>query len=132
MTGQHKMEILEAITKRHSCRAYKDVPIEPEKLTRVLHAARLAPSAKNLQDWRFVVVTDPQTKAKLAAAANDQTFMASAGAIIVACSNSDYIMSCGQPVLLLLLCAVRVCPLTPIGRKRDRDHRWLYVECEHT
>ena len=92
------MDVFEAITKRYSCRSYRSTPIEHQKLAKILEAARLAPSAKNLQDWRFVVVTDAQTKTKLAYAANNQEFIASAGAIIVACSNSDYIMACGQPI----------------------------------
>ncbi|MHC4646975.1 MAG: nitroreductase family protein [Planctomycetota bacterium] len=92
------MEVIEAIRKRYSCRAYHDRPIEREKLETVLEAARLAPSAKNLQDWRFVVVTDKQTRRRLAEAANNQRFLENAGAIIIACSNSDYVMRCNQPV----------------------------------
>jgi len=89
---------MEAIRKRYSCRAYQDKPVEQEKLDSVLEAARLAPSAKNLQDWRFVVVTDEEKKRGLAEAASGQMFIADAGAIIAACSNSDYVMRCGQPV----------------------------------
>ena len=70
------MNIFEAIEKRYSCRAYQDRPIEAEKLDRILEAARLAPSAKNLQDWRFVVVTEPEKRARLAQAACDQKFLA--------------------------------------------------------
>ncbi len=92
------MNVFEAITKRYSCRAYKPAPIEQEKLQKVIQAARLAPSAKNLQDWRFVVVTDEDTKLKLAEAANNQMFISSAAAVVVACSNNDYVMSCGQPI----------------------------------
>jgi nitroreductase len=92
------MAVLEAITKRYSCRNYQDKAIEKEKLDDILEAARLAPSAKNLQDWRFVIVTDKQTKVKLAEAASSQKFLENAGAIIVACSNSDYVMRCGQAV----------------------------------
>ena len=92
------MDVFEAITKRYSCRSYKPKPIEPEKLTKILEAARLAPSAKNLQDWRFVVVTNAQTRKELSSAANDQSFVGSAAAVIVACSNSDYVMRCGQPI----------------------------------
>ena len=92
------MAVLEAIRKRYSCRAYQDKPIEKEKLNESLEAARLAPSAKNLQDWRFVVVTDKEKKHKLAEAANNQTFIENAGAIIVACSVSKEIMRCGQAV----------------------------------
>ena len=92
------MDVFEAIRKRYSCRSYEARPIEQEKLARVLEAARLAPSAKNFQDWRFVVVTDSDTKAKLAEAANNQKFVGTAAAIIVACSNSSHVMTCGQAI----------------------------------
>jgi len=92
------MAVLEAIKKRYSCRAYLDKPVEAEKLQQILEAARLAPTAKNLQDWRFVVVTEKEKKQRLAEAANNQSFIAGAGAVIVACSMSDYVMRCGQPV----------------------------------
>jgi nitroreductase len=92
------MDVFEAISKRYSCRSYLDKPIEKEKLAKILEAARLAPSAKNLQDWRFVVVTDKSKRLQVAHAAYDQMFLAHAGAIIVACSNNDYVMRCGQPI----------------------------------
>ena len=92
------MAVLEAIRKRYSCRAYQEKSIEQEKLSQILEAARLAPSAKNMQDWRFVVVTDREKKHKLAEAANNQTFIEKAGAIIVACSVSSEVMRCGQAV----------------------------------
>ncbi len=92
------MTVLEAIRGRYSCRSYQDKPIEQEKLDQIFEAARLAPSAKNLQDWRFVAVTDKEKKRRLAEAANNQKFLENAGVIIVACSNSIEIMRCGQAV----------------------------------
>ena len=92
------MDVFEAIGRRYSCRAYMDTPIEPEKLDKVLEAARLAPSAKNQQDWRFVVVTETQTKKKLAVAANNQAFVGTAAAVIAGCSVSDLVMTCGQGI----------------------------------
>jgi len=92
------MTVLNAIANRYSCRSYQDRSIEPEKLAQVFEAARLAPSAKNIQDWRFVAVTDAATRRKLAQAANNQMFLAKAGVIIVACSNSDYVMRSGQAI----------------------------------
>ena len=92
------MSVLEAIRKRYSCRAYQARPIEQDKLNQVFEAARLAPSAKNMQDWRFVVVTDKETKHKVAEAASGQMFLEKAGAIIVACSNSEHVMRCGQAI----------------------------------
>ncbi len=92
------MAMLETIRKRYSCRAYQDRLIEQEKLDQIFVAARLAPSAKNIQDWRFVLVTNKETKAKIAEAASNQMFLKDAGVIIIACSNSDYVMRCGQPI----------------------------------
>jgi len=92
------MDLYEAIKKRYSCRSYASKPIEADKFDRILEAARLAPSAKNLQDWRFIVVTDEKKRKELAVAANEQMFIATAPAIIVGCSNTDYAMRCGQKI----------------------------------
>ena len=92
------MAVLEAIRRRYSCRAYQDKPIEQEKLAQVFEAARLAPSAKNLQDWRFVAVRDKEKKRQVAESTNQPEVFGKAGVIIAACSNSDYVMRCGQAV----------------------------------
>ncbi|TKJ33192.1 MAG: nitroreductase [Planctomycetes bacterium B3_Pla] len=92
------MTVLEAIRKRYSCRAYQERSIEQDKLDSILEAARLAPSARNMQDWRFVVVTDSQTKRRVAEVTNRPDVFAKAGVIIAACSNSDYVMRCGQAI----------------------------------
>jgi len=92
------MDVSQAIRRRYSCRSYEDKPLDKEKLDTILEAARQAPSAKNLQDWRFVAVTEKETRKKLAAAANNQTFLEKAGAIVVACTVSDHVMRCGQAI----------------------------------
>jgi len=92
------MPVLDAIRKRYSCRSYQDKSIEQDKLNCILEAARLAPSARNMQDWRFVVVTDRQVKSRVAATTNRPEVFERAGAIIAACSNSDYVMRCGQAI----------------------------------
>ncbi|MDD2735280.1 MAG: nitroreductase family protein [Desulfuromonadaceae bacterium] len=53
------MDIFQVFRDRRSIRKYKDTPVEREKIEQVLDAARLAPSWKNLQCWRFLVLTDP-------------------------------------------------------------------------
>jgi nitroreductase len=92
------MAVLDVIRKRYSCRAYQDKSIEQDKLDSILEAARLAPSARNTQDWRFVVVTDWEIKCKVAGTTNRPEVFEKAGAIITACSNSDEIMRCGQAI----------------------------------
>lgn len=61
------MDVMQAIAERRSVRHYKPDPVKPEDLQAVLEAARLAPSWANTQCWRFIVVRDAETKAKLAA-----------------------------------------------------------------
>ena len=79
------MSILDIIRKRRSVRKYKGDPVPEDVLARVLEAARLAPSAKNLQPWKFIVVRDRATKRNLAKAAFDQNFMSKADVVIAAC-----------------------------------------------
>jgi len=91
------MDVFEAIRARKSVRAWQDRPVEPEKLRRVLEAARLAPSARNGQEWRFVVVTDREKRQRLAHEASGERFMGGAPVIIAACAETDgRIMRCGQ------------------------------------
>ncbi len=57
------MSVREIIAQRRSIRRYLDKPVEREKILACLEAARLAPSADNVQPWRFVVIDDPELKA---------------------------------------------------------------------
>jgi nitroreductase len=91
------MDIMEAIRSRRSIRSYQDRPVEKDKLNLILEAGRLAPSARNLQDWRFVVVQDEDKRQELSGAARGQPFVAQAPVIIAACgTETEYVMTCGQ------------------------------------
>jgi len=91
------VEVYDSIRIRKSVRSYLDKPIEREKLDRVLNAVRLAPSAGNRQEWRFVVVTDPEKRRRLAEEAAGQRFMAEAPVVVAACAETDgKIMRCGE------------------------------------
>jgi nitroreductase len=92
------MNVSDAIAARQSVREYEDRAIEPEKLERLLEATRLAPSASNRQEWRFVVVQDPELRQRLIEAARDQAFVGQAPVVIAACAvGTDHIMPCGLP-----------------------------------
>jgi nitroreductase len=54
------MTVTEAIARRVSCRAYRPDPVPQEHLVQILEAARLAPSACNLQPWRFAIVREAE------------------------------------------------------------------------
>jgi nitroreductase len=55
-----------AIASRREVRKYADRPVPPEVERRILDAGRLAGSAANRQPWRFLVVEDPELRARLA------------------------------------------------------------------
>ena len=91
------MDTLTAIKQRRSIRKYKNQPIEPEKLDAVLEAARLAPSARNAQLWKFVVVQDESVRNQLAEATNYK-FIAEAPVVIAGVSlDPERVMRCEVP-----------------------------------
>lgn len=59
------MSVKQIIAQRRSIRRYLDKPVEREKILLCLEAARLAPSADNVQPWRFLVIDDKKLKEKL-------------------------------------------------------------------
>ncbi len=63
---------LELVQSRQSDRSYLDKTVEPEKIDRILEAARLAPSACNAQPWKLIVVTDPEKRYRVADAATSK------------------------------------------------------------
>lgn len=92
------MEVLTALRKRRSIRSYLNTPIEEEKLNKVLEAARISPTAKNRQEWKFIVVKNEEIKQRLLPAVKGRRFVVDAPVIIVACATeSSFIMPCGQP-----------------------------------
>jgi len=91
------MDVFTAIKDRRSIRKYSSRIVEEDVLRKVLDAARLSPSAKNAQAWKFVVARDKSTIAKLAEAAGGQAFVGEAPVIICSCGTEpDGIMMCGQ------------------------------------
>jgi nitroreductase len=62
-------EFLKLCHARRSVRQFSDRPVEKERVEACLEAARLAPSADNMQPWRFIVFDNPEKKTALAAAA---------------------------------------------------------------
>ena len=81
-------EILSLITSRQSDRKYSERQVEEEKLSRIIEAGRMAPSACNAQPWKFIVVTESELIARVAEAASAKLigmngFVGQAKAIIV-------------------------------------------------
>jgi len=92
------MDLLPEIENRQSIRSFTNKSVSKDQIKRIVEAGRRAPSAKNRQPWRFVIITDQSLKEKIKEAAFNQEYVSQAAAIIAACStNIDYIMPNGQP-----------------------------------
>ncbi|MFW6040835.1 MAG: nitroreductase family protein [Thermoplasmatota archaeon] len=83
------MDVFEAIKKRRSIRNYSDKKISNKKIERLLVASREAPSAKNLQPWKLLIVTGKKMKKELVSACYNQAFISDAGAFIVGLTEDE-------------------------------------------
>lgn len=78
--------VLKTIFSRKSVRSYTDEPVSPEQVETLLKAAMAAPSGRNLQAWRFVVVREQAVKEKLAVGFNKM--IAKAPVVIIVCGKT--------------------------------------------
>lgn len=85
------MDIFQVFRDRRSIRKFKDAPVSLEKIEQIIDAARLAPSWKNQQCWRFLVLTDAVRREKVLEAFPDDNpgkkAIAAAPVLIVVCGN---------------------------------------------
>lgn len=70
------MEFRDLVRRRRMVRHYRDEPLPPEALERILDAARRAPSAGNAQGQHLVVLTDPDLRRRVAALAGEESYRA--------------------------------------------------------
>ena len=83
------MDTLECIATRRSIRRFLDIPVEFEKIGNILDSARYAPSAGNLQDWKFILITDEKMRAEIARTCVEQFWIASAPVQIIVCTEPE-------------------------------------------
>ena len=80
------MDVFEAIQNRHSVRSYLYDEVPSEKLVKILEAARLAPSAGNIQPWHFIIITNQQIRTKLSRGRYAK-FLVESPIVIVGCGD---------------------------------------------
>lgn len=89
---------LDVIMTRTSIRAFTGEAVPREQLETLLKAGMAAPSAMNVQPWRFVVVTDKERMAELFGTGPRSGMFTTAGAVIVVCGETTFMMKpWGQP-----------------------------------
>lgn len=106
------METIECINTRRSIRKYKDKPVEWDKIVTVLNAGRMAPSAGNLQNWKFIVVREDDVRKKIAQACLEQSWMETAPVHIVVVAEPEkakrYYGSRGEFLYSIQNCAAAI------------------------
>lgn len=107
-----KMNVFEAIATRRSIRKFTAQDIPMEILGVVLDAGRYAPSAGNIQNWRFIIVKNAENKQRTAEAAMQQMWIAEAPVIIVVCAETEKIKQFygirGERLYLIQNCAAAI------------------------
>ena len=102
------MDAMEAITSRRSVRSFAGTPVPRATIERIVDAGRMAPTARNVQPWRFVAVTDTETRRALAALATTGPFIAEAPlCIAVFCADTKYWLEDGCAATENIIIAAR-------------------------
>ena len=119
-------DLLELIRTRRSIRRFTGQAVPPEVVARLLTAATWAPSAHNRQPWRFAILEDGATKARLAAAMGERLRrdLAADGldaAAIARDADRAYARISGAPLLILLCLTLADMDDYPDARRRGHE-----------
>ena len=106
------MDVFNAIYKRRSIRKFLDKEIELEKLKKIISAANFAPSACNIQGWKFIIIKNKKLKQRLVNAGTIEFIKYAPIGILVLYDNRsenseyyDYIQSASAAIQNMLLAA---------------------------
>ena len=83
------MDVYECLKTRLTVRRFKPDPVPADVVTRILEAARWAPSSRNQQPWHLVVVTDRGVLAEMGHIATSGQFLADAPLAIAVLMDGD-------------------------------------------
>lgn len=105
-------EVINAILSRRSIRSYTNKNISKQDMDLILKSAMYAPTARNLQYWRFLVIQDKTNMAKLENIQPYNTLLNSANAAIIVCSEMEnevaqkyFMQDCGASIQNIMLAA---------------------------
>ena len=130
------MKTMETILSRRSVRTFSEKVPDSDTIMKTLEAARWAPSGLNNQPWRFLVVTDRETREGLARFTRYSEVVLGAPVSIVVCldlatsyNRDKDIMAIGAAIQNILLAACSLglgtCWLGEIINRKAEVARWL-------
>ncbi len=102
------MNALEAMKTRRSVRTYESKLVPAAIVEDIVDCARLAATARNVQPWEFVVVTNAETRRAIAGIAVKGQFIADAPVcLVVFCRDTKYYLEDGSAAIQNILLAAR-------------------------
>ena len=102
------METFDSISKRASVREYQSKPIVKTLLEKLVDAGRRAPTARAIEPWEFVVVTDKEILRKLGEIATSGSFVKDAvSCIVIFCKDTKYYLEDGSAATENILLAAQ-------------------------
>jgi nitroreductase len=103
-----EFSMIEEIMNRRSIRKYRAQVIENDKMERIKIAGQMAPTAKNLQEWKVIIVEDRNLINELVDKSSPrQPFLKQASVILAGCAlNLEYNLRCGIPAHIIDLAIV--------------------------
>lgn len=90
------MNLTDCINERKSIRKYREEAVKKQDLDSILEAGIMAPTSRNLQEMKFIVVDDKQLNLELRSACHDQNMVGEAPITLVICGTSNREMTIGQ------------------------------------
>lgn len=102
------MDAIEGLKTRRSVRSYTGETLPKELIEDLIDCGRLAATARNVQPWEFIVVTDAATRKRIAGLAPNGPFIATAPVcIVVVCKDVRYYLEDGSAATQNILLAAR-------------------------
>lgn len=90
------MHTLETLKSRHSIRSFNDKPVAREIIEKIIDAGRHAPTARNVQPWEFVAITEKPVLKKIGSLAENGSFIGECVCCIaVFCRDTKYYLEDG-------------------------------------
>ncbi|MFQ5782967.1 MAG: nitroreductase family protein [Nitrosopumilus sp.] len=82
------MDIIDAIKSRRSIKSFdKNHKMTKDEINQLLELAILSPTSYNIQNWRFVIITEQSIKDKLCKLSHDQQQVSDASLVIILCGD---------------------------------------------
>lgn len=123
------MDVLEVIKTRRTTKNFLPKLVSWEKIATILDAARHAPSCGNIQNWKFIIVAQPEKKQQLAEACHEQYEIAMAAVLIVVCAEPEkaerYYGVRGERLYTIQNCAAAIQNMLLQAQALGLGSRWV-------